>query len=189
MKKKIATKAPFAAFLLAMSLPAHGRLLSGHVPDVVSRLQPVGQLNATAQIDLAIGLPLRNRDVLSNLVQQLYDPTSTNFHRYLTPNEFTEKFGPTEADYQTVLRFAATNGFNMTHTFAHRELVSVSAKVSDIERAFHTHLRTYQHPEEQRQFFSPDVEPSVDAAIPIQNISGLSDYQRPEPMARRMTAK
>jgi subtilase family serine protease len=188
MKKKIT--ATFAAFLLTTSLlPAQGKLLSGHVPEVVSRLQPVGQLSAAAQIDLAIGLPLRNRDLLSNLVQQLYDPTSTNFHRYLTPSEFTDKFGPTEADYQTVLRFATTNGFSVTHSFAHRELVSVSARVSDIERAFHTHLRTYQHPREQRQFFAPDIEPSVNAAIPIQTVSGLSDYQRAEPGAHRMTAK
>ena len=188
MKKPIRIKLALAAVLALALLPAQARTLSGHVPEIVSHLQPVGQLNPTNRLALAIGLPLRNRDVLTNLIQQLYDPASTNFHRYLTPDDFTEKFGPTEADYQTVLHFALTNGFIVTGIYSHRELVNVSAAVSDIERAFHTHLRTYQHPVRHREFFAPDVEPSVDATVPVEAVSGLSDFDHFEPALRRQTA-
>lgn len=166
------------SLLLATAcLPAQGKLLSGHVPDVVPTLQPLGELNASKRLDLVIGLPLRNPDVLTNLIRELYDPASANFHHYLTPEQFTEQFGPTEADYQAVLQFAAANGFTVTSTYTHREMINVSASVSDIERTFHTHLRMYQHPTEPRQFFAPDVEPSVDDLMPIHSISGLSDYR------------
>jgi subtilase family serine protease len=39
----------------------------------------------------------------------------------------------------------------------------------------------YQHPVEPRTFYSPDVEPSVDASVPIQSVSGLSNLYLTRP--------
>jgi subtilase family serine protease len=166
--------------LITTATAAERQTLQGHVPAAVAKfgLQPVGRLPATNRISLAIGLALRNRPALTNLLQQLYDPASTNFHQYLSSEQFTEQFGPLEADYQKVLQFARTNGLTVVTTFSHRQLVEVSATVSDIEKAFQVNLRTYQHPTEPREFFAPDVEPSVDAGVPIQAISGLSSFDR-----------
>ena len=69
--------------------------LHNHVPAVTARLRPVGSLAGTANLQLAISLPLRNTAALSNLLQQIYDPGSTNFHHYLTPEQFAAQFGPT----------------------------------------------------------------------------------------------
>ena len=80
--------------------------LHGHVPAIVSRLTPNGRLSATTNLSLTIGLPLRNEAALNELLHQLYDPGSTNFHKFITPLEFAERFGPTESDYQAVIRFA-----------------------------------------------------------------------------------
>ncbi|HKW29351.1 MAG TPA: S53 family peptidase [Verrucomicrobiae bacterium] len=170
-------------------MAADRKALPGHVPAAVSHLLPVGRLNASNRIDLAIGLPLRNREALTNLLQQLYDPTSPNFHHYLTPEQFTEKFGPTETDYQTVLRFISTNGLTVVGAYSHRELVDVSATVADIEKAFHVNLLTYRHPTEQREFYAPDIEPSVDSNVPIQTLDGLNNYYRPYPGARKQTIR
>src|SRR5208282_4750345 len=137
--------------------------LRGHVPAVVARLQANGQLSAAAEMNLAIGLPLRNQTALSNLLQQISDPSSPNYRHYLTPEEFTAQFGPTEQDYQKVVDFAQAAGLTVTKTHGNRMLVDVSGKVSDIQKAFHVTLRTYRHPVEARDFFAPDAEPSVDA--------------------------
>ena len=158
--------------------------LHGHVPAVVSQLQAKGLLSATANLDLAIGLPLRNHEALANLLQQIYDPTSTNYHRYLTPEEFTAQFGPTEQDYQAVIDFAKANGLVVVGTYSNRMLLDVAGKVSDVGKAFHVTLRTYRHPTEARDFFAPDVEPSVPTGLPIQDISGLDNYRRPHPNYR-----
>jgi kumamolisin len=40
--------------------------------------------------------------------------------------------------------------------------VQVKGSVAAIETAFHVSMRTYQHPTENRSFYSPDVEPTVD---------------------------
>ena len=162
--------------------------LHGHVPAAVSRSQAKGRLSAAAEMKLAIGLPLRNQAALSNLLQQLYDPSSPNYRHFLTPEEFTAQFGPTEQDYQKVVSFAEANGLTVTKTHGNRVLVDVSGKVSDIEKAFHTTVRTYRHPTETRDFFAPDVEPSVVASVPVLHVSGLDNYFQPRPLLHKMPA-
>ena len=159
--------------------------LHGHLPEAVARfhLQPAGPLSATQHLNLAIGLPLRNQEALDHLLQQLYDPASPRFHQYLTPEQFTERFGPTEQDYQAVIDFAEANGLTVTGTHPNRVVVDVSASASDIERVFHLTMNVYRHPTENRTFYAPDVEPSVDLPVPILHVAGLDDYSRKRPMS------
>jgi uncharacterized repeat protein (TIGR01451 family) len=157
------------------------KILGGHVPAAVASLTAKGLLPDTNQLSLAIGLPLRNTDALSNLLQQVYDPSSTNYHKYLSPQEFTDRFGPTIQDYQSVIDFANKNGLVVTKGFSNRMLLDVQGKVSDIQKAFSVHLRVYHHPTENRDFYAPDVDPSIPATLPIADISGLDNYNRPHP--------
>ena len=155
----------------------------GHVPTAVTNLnlQPIGPLPGTKQLSLAIGLPLRNQPALSNLLQQIYDPASPSFRQYLTPEQFTEAFGPSDADYQAVIAFAASNHLAIAGTHPNRMLVDVTGSVADIEQALHISLRLYQHPTENRTFYAADSEPSVQLATPILHISGLDDFAPPQP--------
>ena len=67
-----------AVFLLfAVSARAAERqTLSGHVPAAVAKLAPVGSPPASQRLNLAIGLPLRNTEALTNLLHELNDPAS-----------------------------------------------------------------------------------------------------------------
>ncbi len=105
--------------------------------------------------------------------------------RYLTPDQFAERFGPTEEDYQAVKNFAASNGLRVTGTHPNRTLVDVNGTVGDIQKALHLHLRLYRHPVENRTFFAPDVEPSLDLAVPVLRIGGLDSYVVPHPLLTR----
>ncbi|MGD0746075.1 MAG: protease pro-enzyme activation domain-containing protein, partial [Verrucomicrobiota bacterium] len=175
----------FSATCSGMGAGTH--VLRGHVPPAVARLnlQPTGRLPATNRLHLAIGLPLRNREALTNLIQQLYDPASPNYHQYLTPEQFTAQFGPTEQDYQKVIAFAKRNGLTVTGTSANRVLLDVSGSVADIEKVFQVTMRTYRHPTENRTFYAPDTEPSIESGVPVLDISGLSDYGIPHPQSLR----
>ncbi len=134
---------------------------------------------------MALGLPLRNQDELNHFLQELYAPASTNYHRYLTPEQFVERFGPTEADYQKLMAFAKANNFAITATHPNRTLLDVKGTVADIEKACRVNLRLYKHPTEARSFYAPDNEPSLDLDIPMLAISGLDNYLIPHPMDLR----
>ena len=169
---------------LSVVLPGHAavtasRTLPGHVPAAVSHLSSRGLVAAETNLDLAIGLPLHHREALTNLLQQINDPASTNYHRYLSAEQFAAQFGPTEQDYQAVAKFAVANGLSIVGTHPNRMLLDVRGKASNIQKAFQVTLRTYQHPTENRAFFAPDTEPSVPADLPVQDISGLDNYRQP----------
>lgn len=172
----------FLIFSLAPGMASTDeKTLHGHVPAAVRLLVPIGAPPGSKRIDLAVGLPLRNQGQLKQFLQQLYDPASPNYRHYLTPEQFTQMFGPTEQDYQAVIQFAQTNKLAVTGIHPNRIVLDVSGTVSDIEKAFHITIRAYQHPTEARTFYAPDVEPSADSALPILNVRGLDNYSIPRP--------
>ncbi len=183
--------------LACFGLAAHSSLaagaglktLSGHVPQVVANLSALGSLPATNTLQLAIGLPLRNPEELTNLLEQMYDPASTNYHQFLTPEEFAAQFGPSEQDYQAVVDFAKANGLVVTAVHPNRMLLGVSGKAGDIEKAFHINMRIYRHPKEARNFFAPDAEPSVPSGLAIQDVGGLDNLRQPHAYYRFKPAR
>lgn len=172
----------FAPPAWAVNRPA----LSSHLPSMSKVLPAVGRLDAARQLRLAIGLPLRDSPGLADLLRQLYDPASPRYHQYLTCGEFTARFGASEADYLAVIAFARSEGLTVSATHPNRMLVEVTGSVADIERAFHTTLRLYQHPNEARTFYAPDVEPEMDLQVPVLAISGLDSYVLPRPASLRV---
>ncbi len=186
---------PFRFFVTAMAFAIASdvfaqavavKILPGHVPAVVARLQANGRLPGNTSLSLAIGLPLRNQVDLANFLAELYDPASTNFHKFVNPQEFTGRFGPTESDYEAVQAFVRSNGFIVTGIHSNRLVLDVEAPASVVERAFHVTLRTYRHPTEPRDFYAPDTDPSVPTNIPIVDLWGLSDYGIPKPLSRKL---
>lgn len=172
------------AFLLApLAARAQDRtVLTGHVLPVVKTATPAGSPSPDTHLRLAIGLPLRNRGVLTNLLRGIYDPASTNYHHYLTPDQFASQFGPADADYQAVIAFAQSNHLVLTNALQpNRLLVEVDGAVADIEKAFNIKMRLFQHPTESRTFYAPTNEPSVPAGLQVLDISGLNNYSIPHP--------
>ncbi len=167
--------------LATSTVAADQQVVTGHVPAVTVGAQAVGSLDVSAQLDLAIGLPLRNRPALTNLLHNLYDPASPSYHQYLTPDQFTEQFGPSQEDYQAVIDFAKAHNLALRKTHANRTLLDVTGSVGDIQKAFHVQLHYYKHPTEARTYFAPDVEPSLDITNPVLAINGLNNYVVPQP--------
>ena len=194
--RKVKTQILIAAALLsalpfsfaAGTAPAQPQIVHGHIPKVTKRLHPQGRLDPNARLDVAIGLPLRNREQLTNLLADIYNPASPNFRHFLKPDEFAASFAPSAADYQSVIDFAKAHHLTITHTHPNRTLVHVRGTVADIENAFHVHMEKFKHPKENREFFAPDKEPSLDINTPVLAISGLDNYVIPRPNIRPATS-
>ena len=169
-------------FFFAAAAQAEQRpIMTTHVPQAVaSGLAPlVGHVPGKQSMSLAIALPLRNQAELDDLLQRLYDPQSPSFHKYLSVEEFADRFGPSESDYEAVLHFAQTYGLAVIEMFDNRMVVDVEAPAANIENAFHIKFGVYQHPTEHRTFYAPDREPKVDLDVPLLHISGLDNFTLP----------
>jgi kumamolisin len=144
--------------------------------------KPVGQLSSERIMNLDIVLNLRDRAGLQDFLGELYDPSSPSYRKYLTPQEFTAKFGPTQADYEAVVSWAKANGLTVVGGTRDGMDVQVSGRVSTIEAAFHVEMRTYQHPTEDRIFYAADREPVTSLPFSLWHVSGLDNYSIPHPL-------
>ncbi len=158
-------------------------VLTRHVRQQVTTGQApfLHELPANQSLRLNIALPLRNEAELDDLLKGVADPQSPLFQQFLSVQEFTDRFGPTEEDYAEVVHFAEQSGLTVTGTFPNRMVLNVTGSVANIERAFQVTMGLYQHPTEQRTFYSPDREPSPALSVPLWHITGLDNYSIPRP--------
>lgn len=169
-------------FLLAGTAQAELHpIRTTHVPEPVSSgVAPlVAEVPGQQLISIAISLPLRNEAELDALLQQIYDPHSPNFHEYLSVQQFRSRFAPVYRDYLAVLRFAQANGLAVIDMPSNQLVLDVEGSAHNIERAFHLKLGLYQHPTENRTFYAPDREPTVDLDAPLLHVTGLDNYSLP----------
>src|SRR5271155_2572394 len=171
--------------IVTMNSQAQGQsMLTRHVREATLNGQAlsVGRLPATQSMHLNVVLALRNQSELDNFLRQLSDPTSGMYRRFLTVPEFTEKFGPSQQDYDSVVRFAKANGFTVVGGSRDGMDVQIVGPVSAVEKAFHVTMGTYQPPPEDRIFYGPDREPTTDLPFPLWHVSGLDNFSLPHPL-------
>jgi subtilase family serine protease len=142
----------------------------------------VGRLPLNQVLQLDVVLPLRDQAGLDNFLADLYSQTVPNYRHFLTPAEFTARFGPTQEQYDAVVKYVQERGLTIVGGSRDGMEVQVKGPVSAIESAFHVNLLTYQHPAENRIFYGPDREPTADLPFALWHISGLDNYSIPHPL-------
>jgi subtilase family serine protease len=172
---------------MLLALPALGQqrpLLTRHLREAVAngQAQMLGRLPATQSMHFDIVLPLRDHAGLETFLSQVQNPASPQFRHFLTPEEFTERFGPSQEDWDGLVAFAKANGFETVSGSRDAMDLRLIGSVANMERAFHVTLGVYQHPTEDRTFFAPDREPTVDLPFQLWHISGLDNYSIPRPL-------
>jgi kumamolisin len=172
----------FLAHTLAQAEPQP--LLTRHVRDVVVNGQAplVGKLPATQTLRFDIVLPLRDRSGLQTFVREVNDPTNPSYHQFLTPQEFTARFGPSQEDWDALVAFAKANGFEIINGTREERDLRLTGTVANIEKAFRVNMGVYQDPTEDRTFFAVDREPTVDLPFQLWHITGLDNNSKPHPM-------
>jgi subtilase family serine protease len=164
-------------------------LLTRHVVDVTidGRAPLIGHLPATQSMRIVLVLPHRNQEGLDNFLKEVYDPNSPSYRHFLTVEEFTERFGPSQEDYDSVIQFAKANGLTVVKTSRNRMNLDVTGSVAKIEKALNVTMGLYQHDTENRTFFSPDREPTPDT-VQLWHVGGLDNYATPKPAYHKLDA-
>jgi subtilase family serine protease len=178
--------AAIAIALTAATTAQAESVITRHMRDEVraGTAQPTAQLSGTQTLSLDVVLALRDPTGLDSFLADIYNPSSPNFHRFLSVSEFTAKFGPTQADYDTVLAFAKANGLKVTGGSLDGMEVQVQGSVAAVEKAFH--VRMQQFPRASGgTFFAPDREPSTDMSVKLWHVSGLDNYSIPHALYQK----
>ncbi len=89
-------------------------ILEGNHPDEAADIAGQTYAPPSAPLEMHLTMALRNRAELTRLLADQQDPASPDYHRWLTPDEFTARFGPTDADLARVARWLKKKGFTVT---------------------------------------------------------------------------
>ncbi len=176
---------PVAAAPAAAAAPVF-RALAGHIPRAVAQSQPVAALDSSRPLSLALTLPLRHQAELAELLRGLADPNDARYGQFLTPQQFADRFSPTQADYDRVAAYARGMGLTIVATHPNRTVLDVAAPAGQAERAFGLHLLVYQSRSDGRYFFAPDAEPRIPAALggAVSGVVGLDNAAQWRPHFR-----
>src|ERR1700690_1093615 len=97
--------------------------------------QILGAEDPSKQINVTYWLKQHDKATFDELVRQMYDRNSSNYHHWLTPNEYQARFAPSAADMAVVRQHLAANNLHVVYTDKLNHAVTARGTVADIERA------------------------------------------------------
>jgi subtilase family serine protease len=170
------------SFSPAWSQSQRHSIIAKHVPYLVSsgRAAVVGPVDPSTSMRLYLSLPLQNEAALNELLVELQDQNDPLYHKYLSPDEFTRRFGPSVDDYAVVVAWARDKGFVVGATPPNRRFVDITGTVATINNAFQISLTTYLDQTHNRHFFAPNQEPTVSLPVQLLAVSGLDNATPPK---------
>ena len=108
---------------------------------------------------------------------------SASYRQWLTPEEYAQRFGVSEADISKITQWLDGQGLKVLSVARARNSIAVSGMAAQVEAAFQTEIHTYLVNGETH--YSNASEPSVPAAFGsvVKGIRGLNDF-RMKPRAK-----
>jgi len=141
----------------------------------VAKSQPrIGSTDPKAAVKLAVALKPTDDRVLNDFLAQLANPQSPQYRKFLTPQQFTDRFF-TRSDRTQVADFLKGKGLTVTDRGL-GTLIGASGSVADVERAFNVRFSDY-HETGGRVFHAADRTPALPSSIAakIEGVAGLDD--------------
>ena len=100
---------------------------------------------------------------LRGLLDQQQSKSSPNFHQWLTPQQFGQQFGPSDADLQTVTTWLQSHGFQVNRVSSGRTVVEFSGTAGQVRGAFNTEIHRFVVNGEAH--FANATDPQVPSAL------------------------
>jgi subtilase family serine protease len=127
---------------------------------------------------------------LTQLLAQQQDPKSSSYHKWLTPEQFADRFGLSQNDTQQIAGWLKAHGFSLVHVARGRNWISFNGSAAQVQSAFGTEIHHYNVNGELH--YANATAPSIPAAVRgiVTGIRGLHDFRpRPRSIRRNSVAR
>jgi uncharacterized protein (TIGR03437 family) len=123
---------------------------------------------------------------LDRLLADQQNPSSKQFRRWLSPEEFGNRFGLTPQDHSRVVAWLHSQGFTVEQSARARNWIMFSGTAAQVRQALHTEIHRFEVNGESH--FANIGDPAVPAALDglVGGFEGLHDFQ-PKPSPKRVT--
>jgi len=117
------------------------------------------------------------QEALEALLQAQQDPQSPEYQRWLTPEDFGQRFGVSESDLQQIVQWLTSHGFQVETPAASRRQIVFSGTAGEVQTAFHTEIHTYNV--NGRRHYANAQDPQIPEALAevVAGVVSLHDFQ------------
>jgi subtilase family serine protease len=125
-------------------------------------------------MQLELEFALRNKPEFDQLMADISNPHSKRYQQWVTPEEMHTRFGESQAEFNAVLGWIASQGFTITDKSfgTNDDFVRFKGTVAQIDKAFRVHIM-----EPQFELYVPKEDPVIPAQFAgvISRINGLDN--------------
>jgi subtilase family serine protease len=165
--------------------------LKGHIHPLALAANDQGRADASLQLP-RVTLVLRPSDAqqaeLNQLLAAQQDPASPNYHQWLKPEEYADRFGVSQGDIDQMVAWLQAQNLTVVAVARGRNSIACSGAAGAVEQAFGTRIHRYSVDGELH--FANATEPSIPTAFQnvVRSIHGLNDF-RLKPKSRPVEAQ
>ncbi|HTA45594.1 MAG TPA: protease pro-enzyme activation domain-containing protein, partial [Bryobacteraceae bacterium] len=154
--------------------------LSGHVHPRAIAANDQGRAAPSLKLSyvtLEFNQSASQKAELAQLLADQQNSNSPNYHHWLTPEQYADRFGVSPSDLNAITAWLQAQGLTVVNTARGRDWIAVSGSAAQIENAFQTEIHQYVVNGESH--FANATEPSVPAAIApmVMSIGGLHNFR------------
>jgi subtilase family serine protease len=106
----------------------------------LNNLPFTAELPGSQQLRMAVVMGLNHRDQLEQLLTDLQDRDSPAYHRWLTPQQFADQFGPTTAQTQAIANWLSSQGLAVSRIDPLNRMVLFTGPYSGVKAALQTKI-------------------------------------------------
>jgi subtilase family serine protease len=116
----------------------------------------------------------------AEMVEQLHDRSSSQYHRWLSTQEIADRFGPSPDDIAVVTNWLGSHGFSVHNVYAANGVIDFSGTAAAVREAFHTEIHHFLV--DGQPHIANAGNPRIPAALAaaVRGIVSLNDF-RPKP--------
>src|ERR1700733_9519467 len=151
---------------------------------MLSNAENLGAEDLSKQITVTVWLKHHNQAGFDELVRQMYDKSSSNYHRFLTLEQYHANFAPTAQEAAVVRDFLAARNLTISSADKNNHYISAQGRVADVQDAFKVQINRFKINGEIHR--ATLTEPAIEgpASTLVAAVQGLNDL-RYQSYARR----
>jgi uncharacterized protein (TIGR03437 family) len=166
--------------------------LPGHIHPKAQAKYDQGAVEATFQLP-SITIHLKpstsQQQSLSQLLTDQQSPSSPQFHKWLTPEQYADQFGATSSDVAKIAAWLESQGFKVQLTARSRTWITFSGAAQQVRNALHAEIHRYNVNGEIHYANAANPELPTAFAGMVSSIRGLNDFRLKPKNYRRVSPK
>lgn len=166
--------------------------LSGNTKPTLSLMQDQGEVStakALPRITMHFAMTSAQREDLEQLLRQQQSPSSAQYHKFLTPDEWAARFGVNSEDIAQISAWLQNQGFTNIEVARSKNFVSFEGDAGQVQNAFHTSIHRFLNNGESH--YANISDPLLPKALQgmVESVHGLTDFRKRPLNVRRLNPR